>query len=275
MSRASNNPRLTIIGPDKHFGGPPGQECHDPTAIACFEKCVDILRPWRAVDLGDLREMLPFSRHGKTNMGYVDEYNWEEWENVPAKKHVDFMCSRVARYHAIEGNHDFWAERWCAEHEAGGRAVWDRIQSKRVLYSDYDPRDVRVVPYRNDRDITAHVRLAPNLIAIHGWSIAKHAAQAHLDKAVVAGCSVVYGHTHRIQMATTRHPFTDELFRGWSPGCLRSLRPSFSQAAGPTAWGQGFTMVYQSKTHPRDWTSYIIEVQNGRCILPDGSEVSV
>ena len=69
----------------------------------------------------------------------------------------------------------------------------------------------------------------------HGFSTAKHAAAAHLQK---IGGNVVYGHTHRIDSATFElvHEGT---VAAWSPGCLCKKQP-FWQNTNPTNWTNGY-----------------------------------
>lgn len=208
-------------------------------------------------------------------MQSAQDYDWGRNEIEPAKAHIDRVCKYTDRYSALLGNHDFWVERKCLEWGVAGQALWSEVNPRKVLYGDYDSSAVTVVSYINDHDITACLRLAPNLLAIHGWTACKSAAEKHLEKAVKAGCSVIYGHTHRIQTATTRHPFTDEVFQAWSPGCLRSLRPAYSQSNGPTDWAHGFSMIYQSSRNPRDWTAYTPIINGGVVVMPDGAEVRV
>ena len=115
-----------------------------------------------------------------------------------------------------------------------------------------------------------HYEITPNLWAIHGWYHARHAAAKHLEAAGSA-VSIVHGHTHRQQLASTRNVVTGDVHKAWSPGCLAGLQPMYRHQQ-PTDWVHGFSMVYVG-SNPLDWTEYLITIEQGRCILPDGQEI--
>lgn len=265
--RRTLNERLTIWVPDCHFGE------HDEEATDLAAKIIEIYRPHHIAQAGDLLECGPFSSWASHKVQLAREYDFLEKEIKPAKAWLARVIKNCAHYTQLEGNHEYRVERQAIANEFGS-AVWSMIRPDKVLLSEYGKKTTWV-PYVNDQDITAHVKLAPNLLAVHGWTACQHAAWVHLQKAARAGCSILFGHTHRSEEKTTRHPFTDDLLIAASPGCLRTLRPGFTQAHGPTDWSHGLGFLFKSRRNPRDWTYYNVAIRKGRAILPDGREIKV
>lgn len=264
-SRGSVNESCTLIAPDTHFGE------QDDEACELFVKVVEKVRPWRVIQLGDLLECGPFSGWATHKISLAKDYDFARNEVGPARKWIERILKYTNLYVQHEGNHEYRVERQ-ALGSTFGSSVWEMIDPRRVILADYPKGQVKWVPYINSNDLTSHYRLQPNLITIHGWSVANNAADIHLAKAARAGMSVIYGHTHRREEKTTRNPFTGELLLASTPGCLRSLTPSFTQAKGPNDWSHGFGVLYVSRHNPRDWTYYNVPIVKGRAIIPDGLE---
>jgi predicted phosphodiesterase len=123
-----------------------------------------------------------------------------------------------------------------------------------------------------------YVQIAPNnvkmktggLVAIHGWSHAKHAAAKHLELSVSQ--SVLHGHTHRHQVFTVRDPWSNKIVKSFCPGTLSQLQPIYAHGGSPTSWVHGFTLVYVGE---HSWTEYNVTISNGACVLPDGRELKI
>jgi hypothetical protein len=116
----------------------------------------------------------------------------------------------------------------------------------------------------------SYYRVCKSLIAVHGWSFAKHAARVHLD--ATRDSSVIFGHVHRQQAATVRNPFTGQVLRAWSVGTLSKLQPLYLTDGKPTEWVHGFGLVYTSSDGKR-FSEYTVTIENGECVLPDGTQV--
>lgn len=239
----------------------------DPQAMECAIAAADYWRPDTVIVLGDWLDNAAFSRHGKQTVTELEQPRYSD--------NMRRMCSyllRLTRRGAnlvfIEGNHEAWVERWCVQQ--GGHAAQD-------IYAAMAPRKyveeavpgVTWVPYMA-KDVTRY-EVAPNLWACHGWRHSTHAASAHAK--LVPGLSILFGHTHRMQMDTYRNPATGEVLEARSFGCLAKLQPYYAHGA-PTAWVHGFGMLYQSRKDPADWTCYSVVIQDGSCVLPCGKKIA-
>ena len=264
--RRTLNDKLTLILPDAHFPDA------DPRAIEAVEKVCEALRPWRVVHLGDLLDCLPFTRHPLHKLKQAQDYDWEGMEIAPARRFIERLKKNCGYYHQLWGNHEERAERWCVGAGNTGEAIWSMINPKVRLLGGFSKDEVGFTPYVSKGDISCHYKIAKDLLAVHGWSFARHASAVHLGKSAMAGCSVVHGHTHRIQVDSARNPLTGRVLKAWSPGCLANLAPEYTQVNGPTSWAHGFSLVYVGK---HSWTDYTIVIDRGYCVLPDGSEVKV
>jgi len=221
------NPKLTIALPDTHF---PEQ---DEAAVACATKVVRELKPWRIVHLGDLLDGQPFSAHERSKMVLTEGYDWLHMEVRPAQRWIDELLKYCDLFVLHEGNHEHRIERWANKNGDAGRALWGQIRPDHAILGGYNPKQVRWIPYVPDSDITGHYEIAPNLISIHGWSYAIAADRIHLQSAGIGGWSVIFGHTHRAQLATTRNPRTSELLQSWSPGWPERPRAGLDQGQRP------------------------------------------
>jgi hypothetical protein len=260
------NRKLTLVVPDIHFGE------DSPEALALVTKTIATLRPWRVVQLGDLLDCAPFSTHQAHKIKLAREYDFRGREVEPARKWIATVLKYADYFHLLEGNHEYRCERWCLGAGLAGESLWEVLNPKSVLLGSQPRGRVGYTPYIADADITSRYHITKDLIAVHGWSTAEHASSVHLRKALVGGWSVVHGHTHRIGLDATRHPVTGRVLQAWSPGCLRTFTPQYTQANGPTRWNHGFSLVYVGR---RSWTNYVIPIQNGEAVLPDGRQVRV
>lgn len=264
--------RRTLIIPDVHVPE------HDPEAVECVMALVAHWRPDSIVVLGDFLDCGAWSSHAAHSpderaAGFLAD------EIAPANALLDRLQGRPGRpLTYLEGNHEHRVARWCANNAAHlGADLLTLASPEHLLRHRVDasgrPRGERKrftwIPYLG-KGVYSHARIAPNLIAIHGWSVAKNAARAHLE--AVRSSSLVHGHTHRAQAVTGRDPLTGEIYHAWSPGCLAKLHPLY-MANSPHDWSHGVSIVYHSKRAPRDWTHYTIPIVRGRAVLPDGREV--
>lgn len=261
--RRTLNEQLDVLVGDIHFGS------EDPLALEVYYKAIEHLKPRRIFQLGDMKDCLPFSSH--LPLRVHQDYDWLNEEIIPAEQFVRKSLTHCGRMHLLGGNHEFWLERWAAGGGAAAEQLWPVIDPANI--TKVDPRRVTYTPYVNDHDLTAHVEIAPNLIAVHGWTAAKQAASIHLARASMAGWSIAFGHTHRHQEDSARCPRTGFPIISFNVACLCSLNPRYTQFNGPTMWTQGLGFVYHSKKNPMDWTHYVPYIHKGRLILPDGHEI--
>lgn len=226
-------------------------------------RALQILRPYRTVILGDWLDCDPFSTHGRSHLDAKTE-TYRAAEVDPCNRLLDEVQAWSDELIFIEGNHEFRVERFCTGLGELGQDIHDLISPRTLLSAGR--RHFTWVPYG---DKLSHYEITPDLWAVHGWAHSKHAAARHLD--LVRTVSIVHGHTHRQQLHSARDVTSGRVLKAWSPGCLSKLQPVYRHQQ-PTDWVHGFSLVYVGRD-PLDWTEYIVTIENGRCILPDGTEV--
>jgi hypothetical protein len=255
-----------VILPDIHFGGD-----HDARAYACAMEAVAYLRPTAVCQLGDLMDVVSLSRHSaRLTREHIAKFDsLERTDIIPAQNFWRDInrVSSVRRTVYVLGNHEARFDTAAAEDPRVASLI-DSLHPVKV----FSPLVTELVSYDNVCGLKPHnvAKLEPNLWATHGWSHAKQAARAHLQSCT--DFSLVYGHTHRIDQARKPCPSTGETIRAWSPGCLGNKTPNY-RGTKPAQIDHGFSVVYVSRHNPRDWTAYTVEIEHGRCILPDGKEI--
>lgn len=252
---------LVVVLPDLHV------PYHDHAALDCALLAHEALAPRRTVILGDWLDCAAFSAHPK---GSAEEFagTFKELEVDPTRLILDDLERSTDEIDYLGGNHEDRIDRACANN-ATLAACADLIGAGPLL-AEGRAKPFRFVPYVPRGEIVSHVKLAEDLLAVHGWSFAKHAAAQHLTAA--RHYSLVHGHTHRAQSYSTRDPLTGRIYTAWSPGCLSKLQPLYQQSS-PTEWVHGFSLVWVTDDLTR-WTAYSPTIgPGGVCVLPDGRKV--
>lgn len=256
MSKRGSHAVLVL--PDAHFGD------EDKEAIACVKAVARKLRPQRTVILGDWLDCKAFSSHPPKDLEDAAFSDFLRDEVEPCNKVIDHLQKYTSGETVfIEGNHCNRISRICASNRP--LALFKDMVLPEVLLGK-GRRNFKWVSYS---DSLAHYEIARNLDAFHGWSFASHFTKvtAQLTK----GRSAVMGHAHRQQTYVDRNPFTGEVQKVWSPGCLCNLQPKYS-AHRPTGWAHGFDIIH-CKDDLSHWTQYTVTIENGRCVMPDGSVI--
>lgn len=250
---------LTIIIPDIHYPK------HDPAAVECMLAACRLLKPRRAVFLGDSLEVDQFSRHGRKSLSEDEARDWiADMDGFDRE-----ILGPVARYTReqvlLEGNHEYRVEA-AAIGSPAIRSVLSTI-SPRVRLTKR--RSVTWVPYQAST-MTSHYQITRSLWAVHGWSHAKQAATAHLSKC--SSFSLWHGHTHRNQSDSKRDPATGRMLRAMCPGFLGTLQPVW-RGSDPTNWSHGFGLTWADAETDEHW-SFTCEIDRGTTMLPNGKRVS-
>jgi predicted phosphodiesterase len=256
--------KLWFVFPDIHIPE------HDEQALATALKAHEMLHPDYSLFLGDVLDCGIFSSHSKRTIGESLAQDFKKTEVDPTRELLDLVQKNTQIHtHYLCGNHEERIERWAANNG----------QVALSLYSMLDPCDFlargrkkfSIIPYSvPSGDRMGYVQIAPDLVAVHGWSFARHAARIHLDKS--RSQSIVFGHTHRAQSETSRDPWTGKVIKAFNPGTLSKLQPLYAVGGAPNDWSHGFAIIYVGR---RSWTEYCISIVNGCCVLPDGTEVKV
>jgi len=264
MSKA----RKVLILPDLHE-----ESGADTICKSIVLKVAEYLKPDEIVSLGDWADCTAASGHPATVLEDMEpESLWTEFDSVNAYIDALRKASGGCEWVYVEGNHEQWIERQACK--IGGQLGADMFRAMSPKHAIADGRKgFKWIPYAKAG--LSYYQIAEDLIAVHGWSASKHAAAAHLAKAI--NVSVVYGHTHRQDSFTTRIPTGADAGRvvtAWTPGCLCKFQPTYMHRSGPSTWAHGFSIVYVGRSG--DWTHYTITIKpGGFCVLPSGKQVRV
>ncbi len=243
-------------------------------AVAIATKIVEHVRPTTLVHLGDLIDNGPWKRHPNQLIG--ENQGAEHWVTRQLAPAVDWfrtLSTYATKSVFIEGNHEHWVERACAQSGAAGQAAWPLVNPLKHLKAAIP--NLKVCPYMEEWNINTRSAYlpCPNLALIHGWTACRHAAARHLQLSGVR--SVIFGHTHRSQRERHSLPWArGRTVSATSPGCLCLPTASYRQGGSPTGWAHGVELVYIGKSG-KDFTQYTIDIQGNRAVLPDGTEIKV
>jgi predicted phosphodiesterase len=226
--------------------------------------------------LGDVIDCDIFSAHAKKTIQETQTYNYKTLEVDPCNKLFDEVQKNTKRHtYFLEGNHEQRIERWAVNNGRVGESLYPLISPKKTLVDGR--KQFTLIPYeqptglrRGFVQIVAPTKkmVTGGLVAVHGWSFAKHAAYVHLEKS--RSQSILFGHTHRAQTITSRDPWDGSLIKSFNPGTLSKLQPRYAHGGSPSDWSHGFAIIYVGK---ESWTEYCISIVKGRCVLPDGREI--
>lgn len=254
--------KVWFIIPDTHIPE------HDQAAVACMMRAHAVIKPNYTLHLGDLMDCGMFSSHAKRTISETLAYDFKEQEVDPTNKFFDRLQKNTKEHtYYLLGNHEERIERWAASNGQTALAVYSILSPTNTIARGR--KNFTMIPYSVPTgDRMGYVQLAPDLVAVHGWSFAKNAAQVHLAKS--RSKSIIFGHTHRAQLEGGRDPWTGKPVKAFSPGTLSKLAPLYAVGGSPTDWVHGFAIVYVGKN---SWTEYIVNIDNGYCVLPDGKEI--
>lgn len=267
---AKDKAKLWFIFPDIHL---PDQ---DDAALACALKAHEKLKPDYSLFLGDVLDCAVFSTHPKRKISENQAYDFKKMEVDPCNKMLD-RVQKNTKVHTyfLEGNHEERIERWATSAGGVGESLFSAISPMTQLGANR--KNFTMIPYSpHTGDRMGFVQIVKpsdqmksgGLVAVHGWSFSKHAAYVHLEKS--RSQSIVFGHTHRAQTIVDRDPWTGAPIKAFNPGTLSKLQPIYMTGGSPSAWSHGFGIIYVGT---RSWTEYMINVNNGYAVLPDGTEV--
>jgi len=270
--RAKDGSHAVLILPDAHH---PYQ---DKAALSIVEQVAALVRPRRIVILGDWIDASCWSRHPARSAAEIAAHTFgAELDACGATIDRLQRASGAEEVAYVEGNHEARVEAVCLSLGHLGAAIHDLVSPRRLLqrgrpwlkWIPYSPAgDERGIPNRGPG--VGHYKITPDLWAVHGWSIATHAAAKHLD--IARTVSIVHGHTHRQQSVSKRLLENGRVVKAWSPGCLSELQPAWRHSS-PTDWVCGFDLAFVTDDR-RAWTQYTITVDRDQCVLPRGTHLS-
>lgn len=209
-----------LFVPDCHFPN------HDQRAFDLMLDVASDFRPNEVVYLGDFQDCYCVSDYSKN-----PNQNWkllsEELEAGQAAMRELEKRARANAYVFIEGNHENRIERYL---HAYAPVLGDLGSVREILKI---PANYRYYPYGQK-----NFYKMPGLVATHGTVTSKHPAYASIQK---LGCSLIFGHTHRLQKAVTRN-LEGEEFRGYNCGWLGDMQKAAEYIKDVADWSLGFAL---------------------------------
>ncbi len=257
--------------PDIHFPE------HDEEALEVAKAAHRLLKPEYTGFLGDVLDCEVFSAHRRKLIQEYQARDYAELEIKPCNKLMDQVAKNTRFTYYLEGNHEQRIERWATNNGKVGVSIYPLISPYQTIAKGR--KNFKMIPFEipsgNRRGYVQVVKptkkmLTGGLVAVHGWSFAKHAAYVHLEKS--RSQSVLFGHCHRAQTIVTRDPWSGHLIKSFCPGTLSKLQPLYAHGGAPTDWSHGFTLI---EVVDDSWNEYNISIVKGRCILPNGKEVKI
>lgn len=243
-------------------------DCHfpvaNPVAVEIFKKTLAHLKPDITVSLGDLLDCASFSQFPPTFGVPETDYAGDLRQ---ANDLIDFVQAHTTKKTVlIEGNHEYRLDRWAAQ-KAEGRGSYNllapRIQlmkgRTRIQYVKYGSSDGKYPRYM----------VSSRIIAVHGWCYGAQAARKHLNLA--QGRSVLYGHSHSMEILYQQSLFGGDTIRAVNCGCLCNPVPLYGTGR-PVTWQNGFVIGYLGKHSD---TLFPVDIKNNFAILPSGFEIRV
>jgi len=248
--------RLAVFG-DMHV------PYHDPVAVEIFLKTMQAFKPDIIVCLGDVMDCIQFSSYIEPYGMPVNQYEQDIQLARDLLERVRQQCSKLV---FLEGNHEYRIDRWAGSTKEGQR-LYKMIAPRHML------KDVGIdvyIPYLTLKQRYPYYRINSRLIAVHGWTYAKHATKNHLT--LSQGKSVIHGHTHNADVAMIQGLWaSNSVVEARSAGCLCRRIPLYNTGR-PVEWVHAFIIGYLGR---RSDTLYTIPIYQNRCILPDGKEIHV
>lgn len=233
-----------------------------PGALEVFCRVAERLKPDLLVCLGDILDCSQFSTHPPTFGVMETEYRQDLHQANDLLDRLQKTCKKLV---LIEGNHEYRIDRWAAA-TTEGRGAYSMLAPRKRLMDGR--KNVTYVPYGSANGRYPHYRLNGRIVAVHGWSYAKHATKNHLS--LSQGRSVIHGHTHRVDTSIVQNIWSPgKIVQARSAGCLCKTIPLYGTGR-PVEWVNAFIFGYMGK---RSDTLYTIPIMANRCILPDGTKV--
>ena len=257
MAPRKSKPKTMLAFGDVHI---PHQ---NPRAVEVFCRAAERIRPDLIVCLGDLLDCGQFSKHPPTYGVPESDYH----EDLKVANAIFDRLQRVCRRLVmVEGNHEYRLDRWAAL-TSEGRGAYSMLAPRLQLARGRSA--FTYVPYGSATARYPHYAINSRIIAVHGWSFARHATKNHLE--ISQGKSVIHGHTHRADSSIIQNIWAPgQIIEARSGGCLCKPVPLYGTGR-PVEWVNGFILGYLGR---RSDTLYTIPVMDDRCILPDGAEVA-
>ncbi len=208
-----------VAWPDTHI------PYHDPPSVATALKIVEWYRPETIVILGDFMDCTPVSHWLKEKKKTTEGMRLKKDFDV-ANKLIDKMTSYGCKHLVyLEGNHEDWI------HDAIDRnPEFDGLINLEIglKFDERRAKGLKITQLRYGKCWNLG-----KLWFTHGLYLNQSHAKSHVDN---FGRSIVYGHTHTVQLHTKVSPMdVNDKHLGLSLGCLADKNAQYMENR-PSAW---------------------------------------
>jgi hypothetical protein len=252
------SPTFRVMGfPDMHLPD------HDELAVEVALRAQEEFQPDVTVIGNDFVECTPFTQHAFNKLGEADARDFKSETIEPAKKMIDRIQDNTKLTVFQQGNHDAWIERWATRGKHTEKSVYSLVSLQHHLATDR-ARFIWMPEYGMT------IKLHDKLNCVHGWSYCRHAAGKHLDLSKTK--SLIFHHTHRMQLDSAGDYWNSDSIQAMSAGCLCKRKPMYKHDKSPTQWVHGFWVAYIGRD---SFTMYPVLIDKGQAVLPCGTEIRV
>jgi len=212
----------------------------DPVVAAVYIADIKMLDPDVIILLGDHVDCGGFLDE-KHTLGYVAQTDYTYEEDLAAANHFLDAVQKAApraRYHYLEGNHEYRVERQCVKWAKQNRRDAEAMRQREPPEFLLNLKDRGIRYYR--QSVCYDGVKVPGTLKLtkchysHGWRTGK---SAPLQMAQDVGGNIVYGHKHTAGYATATSVVGGE-WAAFCPGCGCKKQPLY-QHSRPTDWNHG------------------------------------
>jgi hypothetical protein len=236
---------------------------HDLLATEVAMRAHEAFQPDVTIIGNDFVECTPFTQHPFNKLKEAQAKDFKASTIEPAKAIIDRIQDNTKLTVFQQGNHDAWIERWAARGGVKNQSIYSLVSLEEHFAKDR-ARFIWMPDYGMP------VKLHDKLNCVHGWSYCRHAAGKHLD--LTKTKSLVFHHTHRMQLDAAGDYWNGDSIQTMSAGCLCQRKPMYKHDKSPTQWVHGFWVAYIGKD---SFTMYPVLIDKGQAVLPCGTEIKV
>ena len=222
---------------------------HDEKAVDCAIKIMSDYKPHRIILMGDFLDMTPVSHWLKDKQRVLENKRLlKDYEG--ANKLLDHIVSKAGKQLKeviyIRGNHEEWLEMYIDKHpEIEGLLELEeniKLSNKKISLQFVEMNKFYKIG---------------KLYVTHGLYTNKYHAAKTLEN---VGKSVIYGHTHSIQMMSKAGMIDDDKHISMSIGCLCNKSPSYMKNR-PHSWIHAIATV--DVLTNGNFTPHVIPIYDG------------
>lgn len=240
-----------IATPDKHF------PYEDKPAIKALCKAIELVKPTKYVDLGDVGEWHHFSawkwkRKKKPSLDLmIPDLETDIIDVNRGMDQIDESLDKAGckQKYITEGNHDNWLNMFVDEHPYIPKYRFQnavKLKDRGYIYYPFGK----------------HLKIG-KLYFYHGHQYGgQYHTANHLRK---LGCNIMYGHWHDLQQMSATH--MDGPKSAWSIGCLKDMSDKKNAWLSNRRinWAHAFAIIdFYDKGR---FTVDVVQIIDGKCSI--------